>query len=57
MFEAVPVPFPEDGKKSNPPLSLETRTKIKGLRAQKVPYKVICEMLKVSMDTVRRYSK
>src|SRR5262249_40347255 len=57
MFEAVPVPFPEDRKKSSPALSLETRTKIKELRAQKIPYKVICETLNVSMDTVRRYSE
>jgi hypothetical protein len=57
MFEAVPLPFPQGGKKSNPSLSLETRTKIKELRAQKIPYKVICETLNVSMDTVRRYSE
>jgi hypothetical protein len=57
MFEAVPMPFPEDGKKSNPALSLETRTKIKELRAQKIPYKIICETLNVSMDTVRRHSE
>jgi hypothetical protein len=57
MFEAVPEPFPQDGKKNNPALSLEKRNKIKELRAQKIPYKVICETLNVSMDTVRRYSE
>ncbi len=57
MFDAVPVPFPDDGKRSNPALSLETRAKIKELRAQKVPYRVICETLNVSMDTVRRHSE
>jgi hypothetical protein len=57
MFEAVPVAFPEDARKKNPSLSLETRTKIRELRARKMPYKIICETLKVSMDTVRRYSE
>lgn len=57
MFAAVAEPFPADGKKSNPSLSLETRNKIKEMRAAGVPYKTICEQLHVSMDTVRRYSE
>jgi hypothetical protein len=57
MFEAAQTPFPEDGKKRKPSLSLEQRKKIRELREQKIPYKEICKTLGVSMDTVRRYSR
>jgi len=57
MFEAVPVPFPEDGKKNSPSISLEVRERIVQLRQEGKSYKEIATICDVAVDTVRRYLK
>ena len=57
MFEAVPLPFPEDGKKNSPSISLEVRERIVQLRQEGKSYKEIATICDVAVDTVRRYPK
>ncbi len=57
MFAQVPVPFPEDARKSNPALSRGQIKRIVELRRQGYRIKKICEEVGVSRDTVRRYLK
>jgi hypothetical protein len=57
MFNLVPVPFPEDARKSNPALSRGEIKRIIELRQQGFLIKKICEVVGVTPDTVRRYMK
>ena len=59
MFAAVPEPFPVQAghrHSKRPSLSVEKIQAMKTMRAEGVPYAVIAEKLKVSFDTIRRYT-
>lgn len=56
MFQAVPVPFPEDARKSNPSLSRAKMKKLQERRDQGYTIKKIAEVEQVSPQTVMRYT-
>jgi hypothetical protein len=57
VFDGVSDPFPEDGKKRNPSISMAIRERIVLLRREGKEYKDIARDCGVSSDTVRRYLK
>jgi hypothetical protein len=57
VFDAVADPFPADGRKRNPSISVGVREKIIQLRREGKEYKEIAQECRVSVDTVRRYLK
>lgn len=57
VFDAVVDPFPFEGRKRNPSISLGVREQIIQLRKDGRQYREIAKTCDVSIDTVRRYLK
>jgi uncharacterized protein YerC len=55
VFDTVAGPFPEDGRKRNPSISLAVREQVVAMRKEGRQYKDIAAACGVSVDTVRRY--
>jgi hypothetical protein len=53
VFDAVPDPFPADGKKRNPSISLGVREKVAQLRREGKSYKDIAQACEVCVESVR----
>ncbi len=57
MFAGVADPFPADGKKHNPSVSLGQIKRMRALRAQGFTVRKVAEDVGVTAETVRRYCK
>jgi hypothetical protein len=57
MFAKVADPFPADGRKSNPSVSLGTIKRMRQMKAQGMTVQKIAAECGVCADTVRRYLK